>query len=661
MSSAAAGTYRAVVSLSCSSVTTGSWDAVITVDSPLSGVTVSMPTGTSVCSTCLGGTATESHAGGGGVSQQWGYRTTSGGSITPLPGRTGPSYTLNGNDFPGPGAYFLVVTVTPACGSPLISSNEIPVSLTAGTTSEDVLFFSVTSRDEENVLEWVNPPADGTVSVKFTGSSTTCTPPGSESAGAPLPGFPAAVTGDAHERVVHALPGLNGNQYCYSVFYDAGGGYGSGRSNSGRPFDTSGDVKWSFSSGIFSTTPPSVSAAGVIATNNGGVVNAMKRGAAGGEWPGGWLPAFLGGPAQERSPIVPITVSGSNPVIYLGAQDGAVYALDGAKGGAVVPPWPATAIAGVVQAAPAGIFIDFGGFHDYLLVGTRDDGADNALVALDPFDGHEVSRFDYGGGSTGIGIISGMAAVEYDTQRVYFTSHPRTGGSPDTLWCVQLDASPNPVFTRVWSRDLGPMDGSPVLRGGRVYAGSAAGGGTLYSIDAASGAMLMDRTLPLQNDGPARGFVFPDRESNDVYFAANTSVWGVTDLAGVLSQKFPPVTLGVGVTPSIVLFSPALARLYVGGSDGRLYEVDVSGPSVVVRSVPLGDSLSVVGAPSLDLENNLVHVGTEAGVFYAVSVPLTTPACVSDCTGQPAGTACFATDVGQCGAKSCDGAGACIP
>jgi hypothetical protein len=43
-----------------------------------------------------------------------------------------------------------------------------------------------------------------------------------------------------------------------------------------------------------------------------------------------------------------------------------------------------------------------------------------------------------------------------------------------------------------------------------------------------------------------------------------------------------------------------------------------------VKSVVLGDGTSVVGAPSLDrgLLPNLVHVGTEAGVFYAVAAPL---------------------------------------
>ena len=110
-------------------------DAVITVEPVLSSVTATLPTGNTVCETCLGGTAVESHVGGGAVTQQWGYRTTSGGTVTLLAGRTGPSYTLNGADFPGPGSYFLVVTVTPACGSPLVS-NEIPVTVTSGSERE---------------------------------------------------------------------------------------------------------------------------------------------------------------------------------------------------------------------------------------------------------------------------------------------------------------------------------------------------------------------------------------------------------------------------------------------------------------------------------------------------------------------------------------------
>ena len=62
-----------------------------------------------MCTTCLGGTASESHAGGGAVTHQWGYRTTSGGAITDIPFATSPTYVLNGADFPAQANYFLVV------------------------------------------------------------------------------------------------------------------------------------------------------------------------------------------------------------------------------------------------------------------------------------------------------------------------------------------------------------------------------------------------------------------------------------------------------------------------------------------------------------------------------------------------------------------------
>jgi len=61
-----------------------------------------------------------------------------------------------------------------------------------------------------------------------------------------------------------------------------------------------------------------------------------------------------------------------------------------------------------------------------------------------------------------------MASVDYATSRVYFASR-RSGGVNPSLWC--LDLGPSSDALRLgWSRDLGTdVDGSPVLRGGRVY------------------------------------------------------------------------------------------------------------------------------------------------------------------------------------------------
>jgi outer membrane protein assembly factor BamB len=273
-----------------------------------------------------------------------------------------------------------------------------------------------------------------------------------------------------------------------------------------------------------------------------------------------------------------------------------------------------------VQAAPAGLFKDFGADYDYLLVGTRDTATDNALVALNPLTGGLLGSFTNGGGANGIGIINGMAVLDYaKPPHVYFASHAKTAGGP-TLWCQELTATPA-VFASCpgWTHAaLGDIDGSPVIRAGRIYVGSGNGGGTVYSVDAASGAA--DRSFP-HLDGQVKGFVFPDRGSDDVYFATDNKVWSLSDTASGMAENFPPGGVSLdGARPSAVLFVPGSHYLYVGASNGRLYEIDTATGTYTWEQ--LGDGKAVVGAPSLDRETSLVHVGTEAGVFYAVSVPL---------------------------------------
>jgi hypothetical protein len=280
----------------------------------------------------------------------------------------------------------------------------------------------------------------------------------------------------------------------------------------------------------------------------------------------------------------------------------------------------------MVQAAPAGIFPGFGGSRSYLLVGTRDGSGPNAFVALDPQTGAVVDSWNNGGAGAGaIGVVSGMAAVDYGPPpRVYFTS--RAGqpvGSTNTVWCFDLPAAA-PIFSTslAWVRQLGDIDASPTLRGTRVFVGSPQAGGTVLSLDSATGGD--DRGF-LHADGQVKGFVFPDRDSGDLFFATDNSVWAVTDTGAALVNKFAgPISLPGGAKPSPVLFARGTGFVYVGGSDGKLYEIDVAPAVPTIKSVTLGNGLSVVGAPSLDIgfSPNLVLVGTEAGIFYAVQVPL---------------------------------------
>ncbi len=146
------------------------------------------PTGaTTVCVDCLGGTVTTAQTGGGApLGHQWGYRTVPmTGPITSIVGQTGDTYVVNGLDFPGVGTFYLVETTTPTCGSPVTSSNEVAVTITATVPGGEVQSLGATSRGTpgagQNVLQWVN--SVGTpdeIRIRWNKAptgSTICAPP----------------------------------------------------------------------------------------------------------------------------------------------------------------------------------------------------------------------------------------------------------------------------------------------------------------------------------------------------------------------------------------------------------------------------------------------------------------------------------------------------
>jgi len=60
----------------------------------------------------------------------------------------------------------------------------------------------------------------------------------------------------------------------------------------------------------------------------------------------------------------------------------------------------------------------------------------------------------------------------------------------------------------------------------------------------------------------------------------------------------------------------------LGFHDGRLYQLTLPGGALTSIALDYDPGAFVVGAPSYDTGNNLVHVGSVRGVFYAVQVPL---------------------------------------
>jgi|GEM_PF-5661089 len=106
-----------LVSLLLLSLLTGAVNAQTC--SPLQGVQATLEGAQFSCRTSTGGTYTAAEIGGGTSTHQWVYATSSSGPWTPITGATGTTYRLTGSDFPSTGLWWIAVTSTPQCGSPV--------------------------------------------------------------------------------------------------------------------------------------------------------------------------------------------------------------------------------------------------------------------------------------------------------------------------------------------------------------------------------------------------------------------------------------------------------------------------------------------------------------------------------------------------------------
>ncbi|SHG74920.1 hypothetical protein SAMN05443549_106116 [Flavobacterium fluvii] len=117
-------------------------DVTATLNTNLSAVSVTPNGAQIICIGSSGSALTSSPTNGGViVSRQWGKRSVSGGTITPISGETTANYTPTGAGLTA-GTWYVVCTSTPTCGSPMTSNevmitvNDRPVAPTVGTTTQ---------------------------------------------------------------------------------------------------------------------------------------------------------------------------------------------------------------------------------------------------------------------------------------------------------------------------------------------------------------------------------------------------------------------------------------------------------------------------------------------------------------------------------------------
>jgi outer membrane protein assembly factor BamB len=595
------------------------WDSIdITVLAQLTTPSLSVLGFTQVCTSCTGGTASVTYSDGGIVTQQWGYRITSGSPnpITNIPGATGTDYVIDGADFPGVGSYYLVATATPECGSPWESGETI---ITVTDPASDVDVLTVTSKggssalSGENKLEWVNPSSGPYWSTRIVYRDDF--PPTGPGDGTVL--YDSGAIG-SRDSYVHSGLELD-RMYYYAAYVDDGTGhFSSGKETKGRPFDATGPVKWAYKSGASTLTPPGTGSVYVVSNDN--LLHAINPGPLGGDWPPLWIPFAMNAPSQGRPPVLNflVPVGGATKVVFLGSQDGQVYAVDGDTGAQVWTTLPP--LGDAVQAAPSGSFTQHGGAYDLIMVGTRNaDPAGNEFIGLNLSDGSVAWRFSnaslQGGDDLAMGIISGAAVVDYrfGLNRATFASRRHTsGGSSNTVWCIEFNDN---SATLLWADDVGDIDGSPTRYMGRIYVGN--NDGDVYAFDEDDGARRWLNPFDTGSDGPVKGFLFPHLSTSNLFMTTNDTVWSIRDTLPDATENWQvPIP-----SPSIPLYGSGDVFMWVGSGNGSLYQIDATDPFSPL-SVELGDGTAAVGSPSLDVMNSMIYVGTAAGIVYAIEVPL---------------------------------------
>jgi hypothetical protein len=579
----------------------------------------------SVCETCTGPIATVTTTGGGASTFQWGFRTVSGGSITPLAGETSSTYFVEGVDFPGAGTYFLVATASPTCGLASVS-NEVTVDVTL-STPEPLVAITALSTNGQNFLEWAFPatpctgllvlrrddgifptgPSDA-LAVQVSGSEFACAP---------------------NTKGSHPDTGLvNDTKYYYSAWVRNGPGNDSPVSNvKGRPFDhTLGKVKWALHTEMTAMTQPGIQiragTSAIYVPTNSGLLLALQGGSSGGMWLPGAMPVQLGLPSQSRPPVVPFPVGISpndapNGAAFVSSQDGSVYALDAEDLG---PVWTAN-VGQSLQGAAAGIFTGFGATKNWILIGTRNTTPPNGLRAIHVEDGNLEWFFEnltaQDGDDSRVGMIFAGASVDYPGQRVFFGSWKDANGL-HTLWALDISSTDAPFL--LWAKDVGDVETNPVYLAsqGKLVVGNK--NGEVRLLNANDGTPLWTYTT---GNGNVKGFVSPHLHgaTTNFMFSTNSRVTSIRDNGGSASVNWHVTGIP---SPSVPLFIPSTTSALVGSGNGSLYRIDgvhTATPTFLSNFVVLGDGSGAIGPAAFDVLNDMAIAGSEEGVIYGVEFP----------------------------------------
>jgi outer membrane protein assembly factor BamB len=312
----------------------------------------------------------------------------------------------------------------------------------------------------------------------------------------------------------------------------------------------------------------------------------------------------------------------ANGTVYVGSQDGKVYALNATTGKQI---WNYTT-GGAVVSSPAVA----GGV---VFVGSQD----GKIYALNATTGKQIWNYP-----TWWEVWSSPAVAN----GVVFVH----GGWDGTTWngtIYALKASTGTLIWTVTTPGPSPTESSPAVADGIVFVGS--GDGRVYALNATTGKQIWSYTTGgVVESSPAvvGGVVFVGSDDNRTY-ALNASTGGLlwryatggavvsspAVVGGVvfvgsddgrvyalnaITRPLMPLPIWSYATGGAVVSSPAVAGgvVFVGSGDNHIYALNASTGSFVWRYATGG---AVVSSPAV--VGGVVFVGSQDGKIYAIGPP----------------------------------------
>ena len=337
-------------------------------------------------------------------------------------------------------------------------------------------------------------------------------------------------------------------------------------------------------------------------------------------------PVSVGGAISGRPTLIDSADDSiAQNVAYVPAQDNFVYAVNTDTGALswLVNPASVPYVASAGIQAKAFSSSSYTLAQDLVVLGTHNGAttSTNKFVALNGNTGATVWTYTggLGGGLLALDVVNAPPAIDYSHNAIWFTSRSNGGVLQPSLW--KLNPNTGAVS---FSANLGASDYSPSLTPSSDVLFVSVTGGALTAVDPSTGATL-GSVNPGDGGLHSTAAVVTVNFPYTVVFSTSTKVWAyqfscATNPCLPAGGTFTLLWGGTSVSnPSAPLAFVGLNKVYVGGGDGKIHELDLA--TGVDGKQRLLNPTATVGDVGIDVTLNYVLASASDGRIYAFAFP----------------------------------------